>query len=71
MNDEVDRYGRFINPAEAYQQFMLGLYDLEADATEAGYSQEALAKLHEARMAFLVEFKVKFPNYGSGRAVWE
>jgi hypothetical protein len=52
MSNEVDRYGRFVEPAEAHQQFMLALYDLEDDPREAGYSNEATARLHEARLFF-------------------
>ena len=70
MSDEVDKYGRFVDPAEAFQQFMLGLYDLEDEARESGYSHAAVLKLHEARLLFLAEFEAKFPGYGKGRAVW-
>jgi hypothetical protein len=69
--NEVDKYGRYIDPAEAYQQFMLKLFDVEEEARELAYSKEALARLHEARLVFLAEFKEKFPGYGKGRAVWE
>lgn len=71
MSSEVDKYGRFVDPAEGYQQFMLGLYDLEADARDEAYSPEAITKLREARLIFLAEFKTKYPGYGSGRAIWE
>ena len=70
MSDETDQYGRFVDPAEAFQQFMLGLYDLEDEARESGCSNTALLKLHEARLLFLAEFEAKFPGYGKGRAVW-
>jgi hypothetical protein len=70
MSDEVDQYGRFVDLAEAFQQFMLGLYDLEDEARESGYSHAALLKLNEARLLFLAEFEAKFPGYGKGRAVW-
>jgi len=66
MNDELDKYGRYVDPAEAYQQFMLSLYDVEEQARELGYSREALG-----RFQFLAEFKNKFPGYGKGRAIWE
>jgi hypothetical protein len=69
QRDEVD-VGRFVDPAEAFQQFMLGLYDLEDEARESGYSHAAVLKLHEARLLFLAEFEAKFPGYGKGRAVW-
>jgi hypothetical protein len=36
MGDELDRYGRYIDPAEAYQRFMLGLFDVEEEARELG-----------------------------------
>jgi hypothetical protein len=71
MSSERDQYGRLTDPGEAYQEFMLGLYDMEAEAQEAGYAKEACALLHEARLMFLVEFKNKFPGYGKGRAIWE
>lgn len=69
--NEIDKYGRYIDPAEAYQQFLLKLFDVEEEARELAYSKEALARLHEARLVFLAEFKHKFPGYGKGRAVWE
>jgi hypothetical protein len=71
MSSEWDKYGCLIDPAEAYQQFMLGLFDMEAEAREADYSQEAIARLHEARLMFMGEFKNKFPGHGKGRAIWE
>ncbi len=71
MGDERDKYGRLMDPAEAYQQFMPGLFDLEDEAREAGYSEEAIGQLHEARLKFMVEFENKFPGYGKGRAMWE
>jgi hypothetical protein len=71
MSEERDVYGRLVDPAEAYQQFMLGLFDVEEEARELGYSKEALARLHEARLIFIAEFKNKFPGYGKGRAIWE
>ena len=71
MNNELDKYGRYIDPAEAYQQFMLSLFDVEEQARELGYSREALGRLREARLMFLAEFKNQFPGYGKGRAIWE
>jgi hypothetical protein len=71
MSDELDKHGRSIDPAEAYQQFMLRLFDVEEEARELRYSKEALARLHEARLMFMTEFKNSFPNYGKGRAIWE
>ena len=71
MSDELDKYGCYVDPAEAYQQFMLSLFDVEEQARELGYSREALARLHEARLMFLIEFKNKFPGHGKGRAIWD
>jgi hypothetical protein len=71
MSGERDQYGRLTDPGEAYQEFMLGLHDIEAEAQEAGYSKEACALLHEARLMFMAEFKNNFPGYGKGRAIWE
>jgi hypothetical protein len=71
MSDELDKYGRYVDPAEAYQQFMLKLFDVEEEARELGYSKEALSRLHEARLMFIAEFKNNFPGYGKGRAIWE
>ena len=71
MNEKLDNYGRYIDPAEAYQHFMLQLYDVEEEARELGYSKEALTRLHEARLMFMTEFKSKFPGSGKGRAIWE
>ena len=71
MNDELDKYGRYVDPAEAYQQFMLRLFDVEEEARELSYSRKALGRLHEARLLFLDEFKNKLPGHGKGRALWE
>jgi hypothetical protein len=70
MNDERDPYGRLIDPAEAYQQFMLGLFDMLAEAGDEGYCAEACEKLAEARLMFMDEFEARHPGYGKGRAVW-
>lgn len=69
MSDERDTYGRVIDPAERYQQFMLGLFDTLAEAEDEGYSRTAIEKLREARQNFLQEFEARFPGYGKGRAV--
>ena len=37
MPDERDTYGRIVDPAERYQQFMLGLFDTLAEAGDEGY----------------------------------
>jgi len=71
MGGERDKYGRLADPGEAYQEFMLRLYDIEEEARELGCSNEGIARLHEARLTFLAEFKSKFPDYGKGRAIWE
>jgi hypothetical protein len=44
---------------------------VEEEARELAHPKEALARLHEARLVLLAEFKEKFPGYGKGRAVWE
>ena len=71
MAGERDLYGRLKDPGEAYQEFMLGMYDIEEQAREIGCSKEAIAHLHTARLMFLAEFKEKFPGHGKGRAIWE
>lgn len=71
MAGERDRYGILVDPAEQYQEFMLGIYDTEALARELGYSKQAVTLLRQARIAFLEEFKSKHPGYGTGRAIWE
>ena len=71
MAGERDRYGILVDPGEQYQEFMLGLYDTAALARELGYSKKAVTLLHQARIAFLEEFKAKHPGYGKGRAIWE
>jgi hypothetical protein len=68
---ERDKYGVLVDPGEQYQEFMLGLYDTEALASELGYSVAALALLHQARLKFLEEFEAKHPGYGLGRAIWK
>lgn len=70
MSDALDEDGRVIDPAERYQQFMLAIFDLLAEAGDEGYSPEAGGKLAEARLLFMDEFEAKFPGYGKGRAVW-
>ncbi|WP_226698878.1 hypothetical protein [Qipengyuania gaetbuli] len=67
---EVDECGRIKDPAERYQQFMLGLYDLLAEAADDGYSPEACQRLAEARQMFIDEFEQRHPGFGKGRAVW-
>ena len=42
MAGERDVYGRLKDPGEAYQEFMLGLYDIEEQAREIGYSKDAV-----------------------------
>jgi len=71
MTGKRDEYGILVDPAEAYQEFMLGLYDIEALADELGYSANAIRLLHEARLAFLAEFRDRHPGCGKGRAIWE
>lgn len=70
MAETYNRFGELIDPAEAYQQFMLGLYDTLAEAGDEGYSAEACRKLDEARLLFMKEFEQRHPGYGKGRAVW-
>jgi hypothetical protein len=67
---ELDEMGHIADPAERYQQFMLGLHDMLADAGDYGYSEEACARLAEARLLFMDEFENRHPGYGKGRAVW-
>jgi hypothetical protein len=67
---KTDEMGHIKHPAERYQQFMLRIYDMAADAGDYGYSPEALKKLHEARLLFMEEFESRHPGYGKGRAVW-
>jgi hypothetical protein len=70
MSHERDPYGRLIDPAEAYQQFMLQLHDILAEAGDEGYSPPACHKLAEARLMFMDDFEARHPGYGKGRAVW-
>lgn len=70
MSDERDGYGRLTDPAEAYQHFMLGLFDILAEAGDEGYSPGGCQKLAEARLLFMDEFAARHPGYGKGRAVW-
>jgi hypothetical protein len=71
MSRRRDKNGRLINSGDAYQEFILGLNDIVAEAQEADYSKEACALLQEARRMFMVEFSKKFPDRMSGRAVFE
>jgi len=70
MSGERDIYGRLTDPGEEYQEFMLRLFDLEAEMGDAGCSKTALARLHESRLMFMDEFEAKYPGYGKGRALW-
>ncbi|UVO50284.1 hypothetical protein M0208_07025 [Sphingomonas sp. SUN019] len=67
---ETDEMGHIKDPAERYQVFMLGLYDMLADAGDYGYSPDACQMLDQARLAFMDEFEARHPGYGKGRAVW-
>jgi len=67
---EIDEYGHIKDPAERYQQFMLRVYDILADAGDYGYSQAACELLSEARLMFMDEFEQRHPGYGKGRAIW-
>ncbi len=58
------------SPGSAGETEMSSERDQYGRLTE-GYSNEACALLHEARLMFMVEFKNKFPGYGKGRAIWE
>lgn len=67
---DYDELGRLANPAEWQQQVMLGLYDLQSDASVAEFSPEIVDELKQVRLRFMDEFEAKFPGYGKGRAVW-
>ena len=56
--------------AEDYQQFMLGLHDLIAEAADLQARPDAIQMLADARLLFIEEFGAKHPGYGKGRAVW-
>lgn len=55
--------------AEDYQQFMLGLHDLIAEAADLQARSDAIHMLADARLLFIEEFEAKHPGYGKGRAV--
>lgn len=67
---ELDEYGQIKDPAERYQQFMLALHDILANAGDYGYSAEGCTRLAGARLIFMDEFEQHHPSYGKGRAVW-
>lgn len=56
--------------AEDFQQFMLSFYDLGTTGMELGADERALDLLRQARNILIDEFEVRFPGYGTGRAVW-
>lgn len=62
-----DDYGRPIDPADGYKEFLYGLYYLIADAGDAGYSPHGLAKLKEARLRFIEEFEARHPERAEGQ----
>lgn len=70
LGRETDEMGHIKDPAERYQEFMLGLHDMLADAGDYGYSPDACRMLAAARLAFMDEFEARHPGYGKGRAVW-
>ena len=70
MDGERDIYGRLKDPAEASQEFMLGLHDLLDEAHLAGFSPDLIARLREVRLLFVDQFEARFPGFGKGRAVW-
>lgn len=70
MAETYNRFGELVDPAEAYQQFMLRLYDTVTEADEEGYSAEACRRLEEVRLMFVDEFERRHPGYGKGRAIW-
>src|SRR4051812_33525167 len=57
MEGERNQMGRLIDPAERYHEFLLGLYDLEAEAIEEAYCHVGIDQLHEARIQFLEAFR--------------
>ena len=67
---ETDEMGHIKDPAERYQQFMLRIHDMLADAGDYDYSPEACQMLAGARLKFMDEFEARHPGYGKGRAVW-
>lgn len=56
--------------AQRMQEAMLGLYDLREELREAGFSGELLDQFEQMRVRFMDEFELRYPGYGSGRAVW-
>ncbi len=70
MSEEVDKYGRPIDPAERMQQVMLGFYDLVEEASVAGFPRGLIGYLRELRNRFIDEFGRQHPGYGKGRALW-
>lgn len=69
-DDGLDEFGRPVDLAEAQQQVMLGLYDIQFEAGVSDFSPELIALLKEVRVKFMDEFERRFPGYGKGRAVW-
>lgn len=55
---------------EDHQPFMLGLYDIIAEARDLGLAPEGIELLERGRLVLLDEFEAKHPGYGKGRAVW-
>jgi len=70
MDDDRDKYGIPIEPAERMQQVMLALCDLMDEADLAHFPDELLAELNQLRLKFMDEFERRYPGYGKGRAVW-
>ncbi len=71
MGSKRDIYGRLIDPGEMHQEFMLGLFDLQKEMEDfSTFSKEALSRLQEVRLMFMVEFKKQYPGHGKGRALW-
>ena len=70
MSGERDQYGTLVDPAEAYEEFLVGLHDILAETDHINAAPGAIAKLRETRSMFIADFKAKFPGRGRGRAVW-
>jgi hypothetical protein len=68
--EAYDELGNLKDQAEAYQQVMLGLYDLRVEARDAQFPETLIADLERVRLSFMDEFEEKYPGFGKGRATW-
>ncbi|MBD8737865.1 hypothetical protein [Sphingomonas sp. CFBP 13706] len=70
MAGKRDDMGRLIDPAEAQEEALRGLWDLLDEIELAGFPSELHQELFAVRNKMVADFKSRFPGQGEGRAIW-